>query len=214
VNFAARAALVNVSVTQVYRFLASAADRTYASAAMSRGPRKHDSDEDLYVAAMRALMRRAYSVFEMRKYLEQRAFDPEAAPRVLALLRERRYLDDAVYARQFAAHRTRVRRQGSYRIARELRARGVPDVHIEAALAEIGVSTDEGAVVRQTIARKLKALRGPLDQRRLASLQRSLIRAGFSGDTIRSELRVVMRDAKAAAIAEDAAALLEEGEPL
>ena len=180
---------------------------------MSRGPRKHESDEALYAAAMRALMRRAYSVFEMRKYLEQRAEDPEAAPRVLALLRERRYLDDAVYARQFAAHRTRVRRQGSYRIARELRARGVADAHIEAALAEIGGAADEAALVRQTIARKLKILRGPVDRRRLASLQRSLLRAGFSGDAIRSELRTVMRDAKAAAIAEDAAALLDDAIP-
>jgi regulatory protein len=179
---------------------------------MSRGPRKHDSDEALYAAAMRALMRRAYSVFEMRKYLEQRAADPEAAPRVLALLRERRYLDDAIYARQFAAHRMRVRRQGSYRIARELRARGVPDVHIEAALAEIAGATDEAAVVRATIERRMKSLRGPLDQRRLASLQRALIRAGFSGDTIRTELRALTRSAKTAAagVADDAAALLDD----
>jgi regulatory protein len=184
---------------------------------MSRGPRKHDSDEALYAAAMRALMRRAYSVFEMRKYLEQRAADPKSAQVVLALLRERRYLDDAVYARQFAAHRTRVRRQGAYRIARELRARGVPDTHIEAALGEIGASTDEAAVVRATIARKLKSLRGPLDQRRLASLQRTLLRAGFSGDTIRTELRTLTRNAKAAAAGAnqetDAAASLDDPIP-
>jgi regulatory protein len=179
---------------------------------MSRGPRKHDSDEALYAAAMRALMRRAYSVFEMRKYLELRAADPKAAHVVLALLRERRYLDDAIYARQFAGHRTRVRRQGSYRIARELRARGVPDVHIEAALTEIAGTTNEVEVVRQTIARKMKTLRGPLDQRRLASLQRTLLRAGFSGDTIRNELRALTRTAKAAAagITEEDIALPED----
>jgi regulatory protein len=184
---------------------------------MSRGPRKHDSDESLYAAAMRALMRRAYSVSEMRKYLEQRAADSKAVHVVLALLRERRYLDDAVYARQFAAHRTRVRRQGTYRIARELRARGVPDTHIEAALEEISAATDEPAQVRQLIARKLKSLRAPLDQRRLASLQRTLIRAGFSTDTIRTELRALTHNAKAAAAAasdaavtEDAAALLDD----
>ena len=166
---------------------------------MTRGPRKHDSDESLYTAAMRALMRRAYSVSEMRQYLERRAADPNSVPVVLALMRERRYLDDAVYARQFAAHRARVRRQGSYRIARELRARGVADPHIEAALAEIAAVSDEPAAVRELIARKMKSLRGPLDQRRLASLQRTLLRAGFSGDTIRTELRALTRNAKAAA---------------
>jgi regulatory protein len=180
---------------------------------MSRAPRKHESDEALYAAAMRALMRRAYSVFEMRKYLEQRAADPKAVHVILALLRERRYIDDAVYARQFAAHRARVRRQGTYRIARELRARGVPDKHIEEALAEVSAATDEPAAVRQTIARKMKSLRGPLDQRRLASLQRTLLRAGFSGDTIRNELRALTRSAKASAIAADAAALLDDPIP-
>ncbi|MGC1188129.1 MAG: regulatory protein RecX, partial [Candidatus Acidiferrales bacterium] len=114
-----------------------------------------------------------------------------------------------------AAHRPRGRRQGSYRIARELRSRGVPDVHIEAALAEIAGVTDESAVVRATIARKLKSLRGPLDRRRLASLQRSLIRAGFSGDTIRTELRAATRNAKAAAagVNDDSAALLDDPIP-
>jgi hypothetical protein len=47
----------------------------------------------------------------------------------------------------------------------------------------------------------MKSLRGPLDQRRLASLQRTLLRAGFSGDTIRTELRALTRTAKAAAAA-------------
>ena len=53
---------------------------------------------------------------------------------VLARLRENRYLDDARYALEFARHRAKYRRQGRFRIARELRARGVADAHIEAAL--------------------------------------------------------------------------------
>jgi len=36
--------------------------------------------------------------------------------------------------------------------------------------------------------RRIKSLRGPLDERRVASLYRSLLRAGFSADTIRREL--------------------------
>jgi hypothetical protein len=36
-------------------------------------------------------------------------------------------------------------------------------------------------------------LRGPLDGRRAASLYRSLLRAGFSADTIRRELNALMK---------------------
>ena len=86
-----------------------------------------------------------------------------------------------------------------FRVARDLRARGVPDRHIEAALEEAAQNTDEAAVVRQRIERKLRASRGPdtrekVDDRKLASLYRSLLRAGFSADVIRRELRAATRE--------------------
>ena len=82
-------------------------------------------------------MRRAHSVFEMRRALERRADEKTLVQRVLARLRERQYLDDARYAMQFVRQRSANRRQGRHRIAHELRARGVPDRHIEAAIEEV-----------------------------------------------------------------------------
>jgi len=156
-----------------------------------RPPRKLATDEQLYTAALRALMRRAHSVHEMRLALERRAQDKSAVRRVLQRLKEEKLLDDARYARQFARYRTESRRQGRYRIARDLRARGVPDRQIEAALEDALAETDEAALVRQRLARRLKSLGGELDQRKLASLYRSLLRAGFSADVIRAELRAL-----------------------
>lgn len=156
---------------------------------MRASSRKLLSEEDLYTAAVNALARRAYSVHEMRVYLEARAEDKQAVVPVMARLKDHKYLDDARYARQFVRLRVEVRKQGAFRIARDLRACGVPDRHIEAALAEHHGESDEGAVVRARLARRLKTLRGPLDERKKASLYRSLLRAGFSSDTIRRELR-------------------------
>jgi regulatory protein len=162
---------------------------------MRSTPRKLASEDLLYAAAMRGLMRRAYSVYEMRVYLERRAEDKNFVQRVLRRLKDHDYIDDARYAKQFARVHAQNRRQGSYRIARDLRARGVPDRHIEAALAEAFAETDESALVRQRIERKLKYLRGPLDQRRLASIYGGLLRAGFSSDVIRRELRALTKQA-------------------
>jgi regulatory protein len=106
-------------------------------------------------------------------------------------LKQHKYLDDARYAKQFVRVRAELRKQGAFRIARDLRAHGVPDRHIEAALAERSAESDDGTVVRARLARRLKTLRGPLDERKKASLYRSLLRAGFSSDTIRRELRAV-----------------------
>ena len=164
----------------------------YASP-MRSSPRKLSSETELYTAAVNGLSRRAYSAYEMRTYLERRAEDKETVQRVLARLKEHEYLDDERYARQFVRQRAEIRKQGSFRIARDLRARGVPDRHIEAALAERATESDEGAIVRARLTRRIKSLRGPLDERRTASLFNSLLRAGFAADTIRRDLRALAK---------------------
>lgn len=186
---------------------------------MRSSPRKFSTEAGLYNAATRALMRRAYSVHEMKEYLKARAENPEHAAAILQKLKEQQYLDDARYAHDFARFHAQSRRQGKFRIARELRARGVPDRHIEAAFASVFAETDENALVRARLERKLRQLLGrshrdasvsaakdipdarprlrgqssssnsPLDEKTRASLYRSLLRAGFSSDAIRAGMR-------------------------
>ena len=159
-------------------------------------PRKLSSEQELYTSALRALMRRAHSVHEMREYLGRRAEDKDAVSRVIARLRERSYLDDARYALDYARQHALSRRQGRFRIARELRARGVPDRYIESALEAVFAETDEASLVRARLRRKLAQSPAPLDNRKLASIYRSLLAAGFSSDTIRAELRTAMSGVK------------------
>ena len=47
--------------------------------------------------------------------------------------------------------------------------------------------------MRKLIARRLRAARGPLDANKQASLYRTLLRAGFDAQLIRSEVRVALR---------------------
>lgn len=152
-------------------------------------PRQLESEQDLYTAALRALMRRAHSIHEMRAYLERRALEKESVDRVVARLREQNYLDDARYAQEFARLHANSRRQGRFRIARELRTRGVPDRHIDAALDSVFAETGEAELARARLQRRLAHVRGTLDQRQIAGIYRSLLRAGFAADLIRSELR-------------------------
>jgi regulatory protein len=154
---------------------------------------KLETEEELYAAALRALMRRAHSIHEMRDYLARRAGDSELLSSVVRKLRERAYLDDARYALDFARTHAQFRRQGRFRIARELRSRGVPDRYVEAALDAVFAETDESGLVRARLKRRLAHLRGPLDQRKIASLYSSLLRAGFSADIIRTEIGAARR---------------------
>jgi regulatory protein len=166
---------------------------------MRSNPRKLSTEADIYNSSLRALMRRAHSVHEMKEYLNRRAENADLVSSVLARLREHKYLDDARYALDYARGHAKSRRQGRFRIARDLRARGVPDKHVEAALETVFAETDEASLIRARLKRRLANIRGPLDQRKIASIYRSLLAAGFSSDAIRSELRVAVTDAKAAA---------------
>ena len=157
-------------------------------------PRTINSEPALYEAAIKILMRRAHSVSEMKKALIRRTADENLIKKVISRLKQNGYIDDARYAKQFARHRTELRKQGKFRVARELRARGVPDQHIEAALEEAAKDTDEAAVIRQRIERKLKLFRGEVDDRKIASLYRSLLRLGFPADLIRRELHSMTRE--------------------
>src|SRR5271157_2185904 len=139
-------------------------------------------------------MRRAHSVHEMKKALARRCQDEKLVKTVVERLKRANLLDDARYARQFTRQRTETRKQGEYRIARDLRARGVPDRHIEVALKNAGEETDPATLVRQRIERKLRAFRGEIDQRKIASLYRSLIAAGFPSDLIRKELHRITHE--------------------
>jgi regulatory protein len=155
---------------------------------MRSQPRKSDDEAELYAAALRALMRRAHSTFELRTYLERRALEPAMVRHVMARLKQEKLIDDARYALDFAHARASGRRQGGRRIAQELRKRGVPDQHINAAIAQVFADLDEGAMVRKAIERRTRS-RGPLDARKTASLYRTLLRAGFDPGVIRRELR-------------------------
>jgi regulatory protein len=158
--------------------------------------RKLSTETQLYMSAQRALMRRAHSIHEMKQHLERRAENKDLVPPIIARLRELNYLDDAKYALNYASQHVKIRRQGRFRIARELRARGVPDRYIDEAIAKVFAETDEPALVRARLKRRLALLNknsgeanAPLDQKKIASLYRNLLTAGFSADTIRTELK-------------------------
>ena len=157
-------------------------------------PRQLETEALLYDAAIKALMRRAHSVHEMKQALARRCENEKLVKSVVERLKREKLLDDARYAKQFTRHRTESRKQGEYRIARDLRARGVPERHIEAALKDAGEESDPAALIRQRIEKKLRLWRGEVDERKMASIYRSLLAAGFSADLIRRELHRITHE--------------------
>ncbi len=157
-------------------------------------PRQLETEAAVYDAAIKILMRRAHSVHEMKKALARRCEDDKIVRGVVERLKRENLLDDARYATQFTRLRTESRKQGEFRIARDLRARGIPDRHIETAIKDAAAESDPAAIIRQRIERKLRLFRGEIDERKMASLYRSLIGAGFPSDLIRKELHRITHE--------------------
>ena len=157
-------------------------------------PRRLESEDELHDVALRALMRRAHSIADLKKKLMRYTSNDLLIQVVIARLKERGLIDDERYAKQFARQRTESRKQGKFRVARDLRAHGVPDRHIATALEEVAHSTDEAATVRQRIERKLRSYRGEIDEKKMASIYSSLLRAGFPADVVRRELKRLTKE--------------------
>ena len=158
-------------------------------------PRQLETEAQVYEAAIKILMRRAHSVHEMKKALARRCEDDKMVRGVVERLKRENLLDDARYANQFTRLRTESRKQGEFRIARDLRARGIPDRHIETAIKDAAAAgSDPAAIIRQRIERKLRLFRGEIDEQKLASLYRSLIGAGFPSDLIHKELHRITHE--------------------
>src|SRR6202007_2268934 len=140
--------------------------------------KKVDTEQELYDIALRALMRRPHSVKEMQRLLDRRASHKVLAQVVMARMKENGQLDDARYAQQFTRQRTEIRRQGKFRITRDLRARGVSDADIQAAVEATTDDETQRLTIRPRIERKLNRPRGEISDAKIASLSRSLLAAG------------------------------------
>ncbi len=133
------------------------------------------------------LSRRDYCSAQLAQRLEQRGFDAPTVQATLAELIERRFVDDARYARAFVAVHAG-RGQGPLRIRHELITAGLTPVLAEEALQEY--AAEQGGWT--ALARRLRARRfgaaAPQDRAEWARQARFLHYRGFSTDHIRGAL--------------------------
>lgn len=165
----------------------------FGSRARAGRPRTREPLEAaaLYDYAVQSLGRKMRTVAELKRLMRRRVEPGEAGEAkmeaVVAMLRERKYLDDTRYAADYTRLRQENQRFGRRRVQQELLQRGVHEETVSRTLDAAYEDLPEAEQARRYIERK--RLRKPADEKETARIVRNLVRAGFSISTIFSVLK-------------------------
>jgi regulatory protein len=147
---------------------------------------RHYDEPELYQYAIEALGRRMRSVAELKRLMRSRvgkqADGEQLMDRVVARLKEHRYLNDAGYAATYIALRKENEKFGRLRVVQELKSRGVHAEVIGAAVRAAYDGVDETRLAREFLERK--RIQQPKNQREAARVFRAMARAGFNSRVI------------------------------
>jgi regulatory protein len=140
--------------------------------------------------ALRLLARRPLSVAELRRRLASRGHDPRAVEWAVERLARAGYLDDLALAVEFILVRAARRGYGRERLLAELARRGVdPRTAAEAWTRALGEEPElDRASLRRRVCAELARAGGRLDARAYRRVYNALLRAGFDGASVESEL--------------------------
>jgi regulatory protein len=159
-----------------------------SKAGKERKPRTREPLEApaLYEYAVRSLGRKMRTVAELKRLMRQRVEPGDSGDAkieaVILRLTEHKYLDDARYAADFTRMRQENNRFGRRRVQQDLTQRGVHSELVTATLDTAYADLPEPELARRYIERK--RLRKPANEKETNRIVRSLVRAGFSMNTI------------------------------
>jgi regulatory protein len=146
-----------------------------------------------YLDALHMLARRELSVRQLRERLVERDHDRDDIERAIDRLLEQGSLDDARVAAAYVATALKVKGRGRLRIQRELQEMGIDKAVAAEALASAFGGTDERALVRAALHKKLRTRTKIDTPAEYARIYQFLMRQGFSPAVVTAALRQYRR---------------------
>lgn len=136
---------------------------------------------------LRFLSHRMYSEKEIREKLTKKGFGESVIEKVVADLRHNSIIDDYLFAKAFIHDRMRFNPQGSYRIAYELKKKGLSQDIINKIFTEEKVVETDIERALKLAKKRLKTLINIKDKEKVKRrLYNFLLRRGFSYETIKT----------------------------
>ena len=153
-------------------------------------PNQQETSETLMAAALKILARRSCSEGELRERLI--AKQPAGASWVddcIGRLKELGYLNDELFAHNYASYRVAAKPLGRAKLARELARKKVSAGAIGDALDLVFAEDTEERLIERAVSRYIRAHGRPADRGGTRRLFDHLARRGFEYDLIMRKLR-------------------------
>ncbi len=138
-------------------------------------------ENSLYDYAIGALSRKMRTVAELKRLLRTRCPEEATITRVIARLKDQKYLSDSSYAAAYSTFRRDNQKFGRRRVITDLKVKGVHADVIEKAVDEAYRDVNELELARSFLHRK--RLKQPATNQEAARIFRALLRAGFGVST-------------------------------
>lgn len=149
-------------------------------------------------AALSCLAYRPRSRVELQRHLRRKGHAEGPVQAAISRCERLGYIDDGAFALSFVRDRIRLRPSGRRRLLSELRSRGISgedaDAALDEAFREFGFS--ERDLLRQSAARRVRALQSVERSTARRRLTGYLLRRGFAGADVRSIVDELLPDSE------------------
>ena len=138
-------------------------------------------------SAFRYLSNRNHSALELRTKLKKKGFDSEIIQKIIVELKDKKYLDDFVFAENFVRNRVERRKEGIVKITSELYKKGISREIIEEVTSSINENPKNFENAFQLGKNKYEKIqkRGDTDKNKIKSKLFNFLKGrGFTSDVI------------------------------
>jgi len=152
-----------------------------------------DSFEKFYNKALEFLSYRTRSEKEVRDKLKTKQAEPGIIEKVISKLKEKRFINDEEFARQWIENRNRFKPRSLRLIKLELRQKGIEEEIVEKVIQDLDFNSEsELEQAKKLVEKRIDKVRDLPKQEIYQKLGRFLASKGFNWDTVKKAIDEVL----------------------
>ena len=144
--------------------------------------------ERFYNQALHYLSYRTRSEKEVRDKLKTKQVDPQTIEKIIAKLKEKRFINDEEFARQWIENRIRFKPRSERLIKMELKQKGISEDIINSLIGNSNSAATDLDSAKKLVEKRIGRVKNLPKQKIYEKLGRYLASKGFNWDTIKKAI--------------------------